>query len=132
MDHDVQLLDAALCRDDFGDLAAALGRRSEPRIRADRQITVMRLGRIEGLQFKPARLIDCSPNVIAILHNCAMAPEEQFMVRAKLSQVVMLLYSVRHCASFEGAFRVGARFQSVIGPADDRDPQTVLNALLSG
>jgi hypothetical protein len=95
-------------------------------------IVVMPFGFRTGLQFEPATLLDCSRHGIGIVLGFALNPGEQFMVKAKLKDTVLLIYTVRNCRPFRGGFRVGGQFTGIIGGSDSRDPIQVLDALLEG
>jgi hypothetical protein len=120
-----------LTRKDFAHGAGL--RRCGPRLRVKRMIVIMPFGFRTGLQFRPAKLVDCSRNGVGIVTAEPLVPGEQFMVKGKLRQFVLLMYTVRYCERWkDGGYQVGGQFSGIIGSADDRDPSAVLDALLEG
>lgn len=120
---------------DFGAAAAAIGlgnRRRQPRVRVQRPVMIMPFAFRTGLQFQPARLADCSRQGVALLLPEPLPAETQFMMKAKLRQHVLLIYTVKNCHGAEEGYRIGARFSGIIGPPDDRDASALLDALLEG
>lgn len=117
---------------DFGAQAGAGNRRRETRLRAERAVMIMPFAFGSGLRFQPARLTDCSRHGVALLLPEPLPADTQFMMKAKLRQSVLLIYTVKNCHGAEEGYRVGARFSGIIGPPDDRDASVVLDALLEG
>lgn len=67
---------------------------------------------------------------MALLVPEPLPAETQFMIKARLRQPVLLIYTVKNCHGAEEGYRIGARFSGIIGPPDDRDASAVLDALL--
>lgn len=133
MIRDCQVETEVLTSRDFDAARPGACRRREPRVRVDRAIVVIPFGFRTGLQFKPARLVDCSRRGVGLVTIDPLLSGELFMVKANLRQFVLLLYTVRHCARLQDhGYRVGGEFSGIIGPGDERDPSDVLDALLEG
>ena len=115
---------------DFGAEIRAMNRRRRPRLRPDRPVMIMPFAFGTGLQFQPARLADCSRHGVAVVLPEPLPAETQFMIKARLRQSVLLIYTVKNCHGAEEGYRIGARFSGIIGPPDDRDASAVLDALL--
>jgi hypothetical protein len=130
MEHCTTVRSQPLRPNDFLGNTSKLGRHRERWLRVHRPITVMPFGFRTGLQFRPARLVDCSRHGVGVLLAEPLVPGEQVMIRAKLKDIVLLIYTVRNCHAWEEGYRIGARFSGIIGPPDDRDASVVLDALL--
>jgi hypothetical protein len=107
-------------------------RRAEVRT-PHKAVLVMPYG--EGLSsgFEDANLADCSLHGVGLVLQRPLRPGIHLFLKLKLSTVALVVYSVKHCRSFEGGYRIGADFCGVIGSTADRasSAEVVLAALLA-
>jgi hypothetical protein len=89
----------------------------------------------EGMNsgFEEATLTDCSPRGVGLVLERPLRPGIHLFLKLKLSTVALVVYSVKHCRSTEGGYRIGADFCGVIGSDADRasSAEVVLAALLA-
>lgn len=130
MEHITSAGPTVLVADDFQGVDSEGERRGEPRWSLDRPIVVMPVGFSSGLQFKSARMADCSRHGVAVLVSEPLPLGSQFLVKANLSQSVLIVYTVKNCLRCGAGWRVGGRLTRIIGPPGDREPALVLEALL--
>src|SRR5439155_27282522 len=85
-------------------------KRCEPRHSHQRIIQLLSEFLTEEWRFITGELVDCSAHGLAVRVAQPMKIGQDFMVKLRLDRVVLLLYSVRHCAREGDGYRVGAQF----------------------
>ena len=119
--------------------AASVGRSPSPEDRRceirtpHKAVLVMPYG--EGLSsgFEEAELADCSRHGVGLILQRPLRPGIHLFLKLKLKTVALVVYSVKHCRTTEGGFRIGADFCGVIGSDADRasSADAILAALLA-
>jgi hypothetical protein len=117
--------------------AAALvaERRREHRFPAGKPILLMPYGtlaaKMPNATFRPATLTDCSPHGVGFVTDAPLQPGQRVMVRLHQGELILALYTVRHCApDAEGQFKIGAEFDHVVCSPIGFGPDEVLAALI--
>src|SRR5579864_2218582 len=115
MNHFTQLRGGGLTVADFRAGADEVERRGESRVARERQIAIMPFGIGQGLEFRRARLTDCSRQGIAVVAEHPLPPGNQFLIKAKLKEFVLLIYTVKDCLQADARYRIGARLDGILG-----------------
>lgn len=119
----------ALIQDDFRGAADRKEQRQSPRYPSNRTIKYLPCRASEPWGFRPARLVDVSANGIGLRADQAMAKEEQFLVKFRADEVIMLVYSVRYCRPLGPPdYHIGAALIGFIG-SPQKDPNWLLDIL---
>jgi hypothetical protein len=104
--------------------------RREPRFPSARTIAVRPYRQAEERGFRPANLIDCSVHGLRVIMDESMHAGEQFLVQFKLGQLMLAVYTVRHCRRVDDRYVVGAALDGFIGGSEDPDAESILRALM--
>ena len=99
---------------------ASPDRRREQRWPCDVAAAVMPLSSQQG--FVEAMIVDFSDHGLSVSLANPLRVGEQFVVKAQLDQVGMLIYAVRNCVLDAGRYRVGAEFAGAVAtPQNESD-----------
>jgi|SRR6185312_8581022 len=89
-------------------------RRREPRYASERLVPV-----VYNMSQLRVWMTQCSARGVAILSPMQMILGEQFMVQVQLTELALLIYTVRNCRSEDAeVFRVGAELSRISAPAE--------------
>ena len=104
--------------------------RVEQRYPGQKHILLMPWGGNGEYESRRVRLLDCSAHGLGLEDSTPLEPGSQFAVYLQLTEVTMVLYTVRYCVpQKDGNFKVGACLDGFIGsPRQDADK--VLASLL--
>lgn len=95
-------------------------RRDEPRVPLRRSIRVLASAAAQEWDFKTVTLLDCSERGIAVLSESAMHEGEEFLVKAKLQRMIMVIYRVSHCTEIASRqYKIGAELVECVGKPDE-------------
>ena len=106
-------------------------RRREARVTCDKPISILPCRAGENWGFFVARMFDCSPRGIGIDSETRIPEGDQFMVRAKLDVVRLLVYSVRRCVAAGSRYTIGAELNRIVGMDAGHQTDDFLIAMLT-
>ena len=115
-----------------GEMIKQLQRRREARISCVKPVYVRPcVGMLEN-KFVYSKMLDCSPRGLCLLAPTRMEPREQFLLKLRFERLMLVLYTVRHCAEGDYAnWRIGAEFSGIVGVSPIHAPEVVFETLLS-
>lgn len=112
--------------------AAGAQRRKEPRVPCSKAVALLPCAAEELWQFKQGWVVDCSPHGIGLHVAAPMQAGEQFLVKLKLEQLMLVLYTVKHCRPAPtGRYHVGAEFSGFVRTGEAQDADALFRALMA-
>jgi PilZ domain len=104
-------------------------RRREPRIPANKTVSIMSCDRESNAGFRQVQVFDCSLHGIGIVSSFQMNPGMQFFARLRVQDRILLcVYTSRHCDPDGEQHKVGAEFAGLVSGSED-DPNEIFKAL---
>jgi hypothetical protein len=123
---------APLTLEDFHEAGPAHDdRRREPRFPCDKVIAIRPERPGDDRGFRPARLLDCSLHGLGLMAEEPMHAGEQFLVEFKLHELMLAVYTVRHCRRVANRYIIGAALTGFIGGPSQPDADAILQDLIT-